>query len=305
MKKFLLALLTFLLLSPLSSNAEETIEDNGIIANLESGSRVYQKQMGIYMYTQVFKLTNTNADKYVESCQLYYSLIRSNGSVALSANTNNTPSIAPKGDGYGKLWLAQDSQVGPSGLWSRVKLDKLQCSPTSNEIRNLKVGAPLIYKMGNETIKFDAIYSEIVITNTSESLVKAFANVAIVSPTYGITGTTILSGQEGCYSVVLAPKQSITCQIVRQELEPFLEYQINWTRYGQITIASATPMSTPDSNSTSNLFPQKKINREIAYKNQKAGKACKSSEINKSVRLPNGSRLICKKEGIGSTWKKK
>jgi len=43
----------------------------------------------------------------------------------------------------------------------------------------------------------------------------------------------------------------------------------------------------------------------VPYKNQRAGQFCKTIEIKKTVTLPDGSKLICTKDGSRARWKAK
>lgn len=211
--------------------AQPEVESNLVTAKLESGFRLFDKQMGIYMYTQAFKLTNSNTDKYASGCKLHYSLLRSDGSVATIGN-KLTPTIPPKGFAYSALWIAQDSQIGPAGQWSIVRLDKLDCSPTNNSYLLYSMGAPLTYKLGNETINGNWVYSEITIKNDGNEVVSAVGNVALVSQNYSVIGASAISGQDGCYAISLLPGQEITCKINRELGTPFQSYLINWIRSG-------------------------------------------------------------------------
>jgi hypothetical protein len=47
------------------------------------------------------------------------------------------------------------------------------------------------------------------------------------------------------------------------------------------------------------------VAKTVPYKNQKAGQFCKTIDIKKTVTLPDGSRLICSKDGSRSRWKSK
>jgi hypothetical protein len=42
--------------------------------------------------------------------------------------------------------------------------------------------------------------------------------------------------------------------------------------------------------------------KTVPYKNQKVGQFCKTSEVNKTVSMPDGSRLICLEEGARARW---
>ncbi len=42
----------------------------------------------------------------------------------------------------------------------------------------------------------------------------------------------------------------------------------------------------------------------VPYKNQKAGQFCKALDLRKTVTLPDGTILTCKKDGTRSRWKK-
>ena len=41
----------------------------------------------------------------------------------------------------------------------------------------------------------------------------------------------------------------------------------------------------------------------VPYKNQKAGQFCKTIDIKKTVKLPDGTKLICLKNGSRARWK--
>jgi hypothetical protein len=43
--------------------------------------------------------------------------------------------------------------------------------------------------------------------------------------------------------------------------------------------------------------------KTVPYKNQKAGQFCKTIDIKKTVKLPDGSKLICLKDGSRARWK--
>ena len=43
--------------------------------------------------------------------------------------------------------------------------------------------------------------------------------------------------------------------------------------------------------------------KTVPYKNQKNGQFCKTVDIKKTVTLPDGTKLICKKEGTRARWK--
>ena len=45
--------------------------------------------------------------------------------------------------------------------------------------------------------------------------------------------------------------------------------------------------------------------KTVPYKNQKAGQFCKTIDIKKKVKLPNGTKLKCVKEGSRARWKAK
>lgn len=40
----------------------------------------------------------------------------------------------------------------------------------------------------------------------------------------------------------------------------------------------------------------------VPYKNQKAGQFCKTIDIKKTVKLPDGSKLTCSKDGSRARW---
>ena len=42
----------------------------------------------------------------------------------------------------------------------------------------------------------------------------------------------------------------------------------------------------------------------VPYKNQKAGQFCKTIDIGKSVKLPDGTKLKCSKNGERARWSK-
>ena len=42
--------------------------------------------------------------------------------------------------------------------------------------------------------------------------------------------------------------------------------------------------------------------KTVPYKNQKNGQFCKSVDVKKTVTLPDGTKLICKKEGTRARW---
>ena len=77
MKRFgLLLILSASLISPpglsqVANAVPGSVESNSVIASLESGFRLFDNQMGIFMYTQAYKITNNNDDKYVSGCKLY------------------------------------------------------------------------------------------------------------------------------------------------------------------------------------------------------------------------------------------
>ncbi|NCU89487.1 MAG: hypothetical protein EBV63_02135 [Actinobacteria bacterium] len=41
----------------------------------------------------------------------------------------------------------------------------------------------------------------------------------------------------------------------------------------------------------------------VPYKNQKSGQFCKTVDIGKSVKLPDGMKLKCTKDGARARWK--
>lgn len=43
--------------------------------------------------------------------------------------------------------------------------------------------------------------------------------------------------------------------------------------------------------------------KTVEYKNQKAGQFCKTVDIGKNVKLPDGVKLKCTKEGARARWK--
>lgn len=43
--------------------------------------------------------------------------------------------------------------------------------------------------------------------------------------------------------------------------------------------------------------------KTVPYKNQKNGQFCKTVDIKKTVTLPDGTKLICKKDGTRARWK--
>ena len=45
--------------------------------------------------------------------------------------------------------------------------------------------------------------------------------------------------------------------------------------------------------------------KSVPYKNQKAGQFCKTIDIKKTVTLPDGSKLVCTKDGPRARWKGK
>jgi len=51
------------------------------------------------------------------------------------------------------------------------------------------------------------------------------------------------------------------------------------------------------------LVPQTANAKEIKYIKQKDGQFCAVKEINNSVTLPSGKKLICTKEGSRARWK--
>ena len=54
----------------------------------------------------------------------------------------------------------------------------------------------------------------------------------------------------------------------------------------------------------SNLTPiNAEASRTVGYVNQKAGQFCKKIEVQKIVKLPDGSKLICIKDGPRARWK--
>jgi hypothetical protein len=276
---------------PVVNAASGSVESNLVTASLESGFRLYDKQMGIYMYTQAFKIKNNNPDKYVSGCKLYYSLMRSDGSVALSTN-RSTETVPPMGYIYSALWLAQDSQVGPTGQWSIVRFDKLECSPSSNSYLQYSFGAPLTYQMGPETINGDWVYSEIVITNPGKELVTAIANVAILSSNYSVIGRSALSGADGCYAISLVGGKSITCKINRELTAPFGSYQINWIRSGYAAKSFASDTQSSTSNGGKQVCVSSRSFNEICYE---------GSEWTYEICSSSAAGVVQQK--IASTWK--
>ena len=43
--------------------------------------------------------------------------------------------------------------------------------------------------------------------------------------------------------------------------------------------------------------------KSVPYKNQKNGQFCKTVDVKKIVALPDGTTLICKKEGTRARWR--
>ena len=43
--------------------------------------------------------------------------------------------------------------------------------------------------------------------------------------------------------------------------------------------------------------------KTVPYKNQKAGQFCKTIDIKKTVKLPDGTKLQCVKDGSRARWK--
>jgi hypothetical protein len=43
--------------------------------------------------------------------------------------------------------------------------------------------------------------------------------------------------------------------------------------------------------------------KTVPYKNQKAGQFCKKIDIGKNVKLPDGMKLKCTKDGTRARWK--
>ena len=43
--------------------------------------------------------------------------------------------------------------------------------------------------------------------------------------------------------------------------------------------------------------------KSVPYKNQKAGQFCKNADVGKSVKLPEGIKLKCTKDGSRARWK--
>lgn len=43
--------------------------------------------------------------------------------------------------------------------------------------------------------------------------------------------------------------------------------------------------------------------KTVPYKNQKNGQFCKTVDIKKTVTLPDGTKLICKKDGTRARWR--
>jgi hypothetical protein len=43
--------------------------------------------------------------------------------------------------------------------------------------------------------------------------------------------------------------------------------------------------------------------KTVPYKNQKAGQFCKNADVGKSVKLPDGMKLKCTKDGSRARWK--
>ena len=43
--------------------------------------------------------------------------------------------------------------------------------------------------------------------------------------------------------------------------------------------------------------------KTVPYKNQKAGQFCKNADVGKSVKLPDGMKLKCTKNGSRARWK--
>jgi hypothetical protein len=50
---------------------------------------------------------------------------------------------------------------------------------------------------------------------------------------------------------------------------------------------------------------QADASKTVPYKNQKAGQFCKTIDIKKTTTLPDGSKLICSKDGSRARWKAK
>ena len=51
------------------------------------------------------------------------------------------------------------------------------------------------------------------------------------------------------------------------------------------------------------LMPQSANAKEIKYVKQKAGQFCAVKDINNTVTLPTGSKLVCTKDGSRARWK--
>lgn len=45
--------------------------------------------------------------------------------------------------------------------------------------------------------------------------------------------------------------------------------------------------------------------KTVPYKNQRAGQFCKTVDLKKTVTLPDGSKLICSRDGSRARWKAK
>lgn len=49
---------------------------------------------------------------------------------------------------------------------------------------------------------------------------------------------------------------------------------------------------------------QAEAKKTVPYKNQKAGQFCKTIDIGKRVKVPDGTKLRCKKDGTRARWTK-
>jgi hypothetical protein len=59
-----------------------------------------------------------------------------------------------------------------------------------------------------------------------------------------------------------------------------------------ISLVLAFPLTNASASST------------VPYKNQRAGQFCKSVDVGKSVKLPDGKKLKCTMDGARARWKK-
>lgn len=202
------------------------VKSFGVDVSISGQFTFYDDSLGAMLVKTTLGLKNTNSS-YAMTCDVKVEFVK-DGWVQSDYTFNWIGEIPPNSTRYvSNYGNVIDPGSGEYTDWDTTRISRVNCS--KSWISEMKNGSVFTYKIGQTFQEGDYLHTYITVKNSSKFKYRSGNNVHVVAPNGEVVLATIMTGTKKCKpTIILKPKESIRCEVIRHIDTPFKKWVVQW-----------------------------------------------------------------------------